>query len=89
MYMLIGSCVCWVLRLLVVSARVEINRVYIYGHPVADDDGGVIRRGAYLPVCSSFDLRGSVGRGPSFYACKLVCVVLCMSTKVSTVHVRM
>ena len=24
-----------------VSARVEINRVYICGHPVVDDDGGV------------------------------------------------
>ena len=29
------------LALVLVSARVEINRVYIYGHPVADDDGGV------------------------------------------------
>ena len=29
------------LRQLVVSARVEINRVYIIGHPVVDDDGGV------------------------------------------------
>ena len=29
------------LILVLVSARVEINRVYIYGHPVADDDGGV------------------------------------------------
>ena len=34
-------CVCVVLRHLVVSARVDINRVYIRGHLVDDDDGGV------------------------------------------------
>ena len=33
--------VCVVLRHLVVSARVDINRVYIRGHLVDDDDGGV------------------------------------------------
>ena len=31
-------------RHLVVSARVEINRVYIRGHLVSDDYGGVIGR---------------------------------------------
>ena len=45
MYMLIGSGACCVLRQLVVSARVEINRVYIRGHLVDDDDGGVTKGG--------------------------------------------
>ena len=38
-------CVCVVLRHLVVSARVDINRVYIRGHLVDDDDGGVAGAG--------------------------------------------
>ena len=37
------------LILVLVSARVEINRVYIYGHPVADSSVGVTGAGSATP----------------------------------------
>ena len=42
-------CVCVVLRHLVVSARVDINRVYIRGHLVDSSSVGVTGAGSATP----------------------------------------